>query len=94
MKTITIKLRTVLFAALTLLALVCFAPAGNAQQLENPGVPAANGLTQPEQQELTKTNTTSKTVKKKDKKQKEEKRSLRMTQSSGCMDFLFIGWGK
>lgn len=93
MKTITIKLRTILFAALTLLALVCFAPAGNAQQPENPGVPVANGLTQTAQQEQTATGKASKPGRKKDKTQKAEKRSMRMTQSSGCMDFLFIGWG-
>lgn len=93
MKTITIKLRTVLFAALTLLALVCFAPAGNAQQPEKPGVPVANGLVQTAQQEQTATRKASKQGRKKDKMQKAEKRNLRMTQGSSCMDFLFIGWG-
>ncbi len=93
MKTITIKLRTVLFAALTLLALVCFAPAGNAKQMTNPGYPAANGLTQTAMQEQVKTNSASKPGKEKTKKTKAEKRAMRMTQGSSCMDFLFIGWG-
>lgn len=91
MKTITIKLRTVLFAALTLLALVCFAPAGKAQQLQNPGSPFASGFTQAEKQVATAA--ASKPVRKKTKKQKAEKGTMRLAQSSGCMDFLFIGWG-
>jgi hypothetical protein len=93
MKTITIKLRTILFATLTLLALVCFAPAGHAKQITNPDYPAANGLAQTAKQDQTATTAASKPGKEKTKKTKAEKRALRMTQGSGCMDFLFIGWG-
>lgn len=95
MKTITINLRTVLFAALTLLALVCFAPAGKAHQLRPAGYPAANGFTQAVSP--AKAHAESKTVakpgQKKTKKQKAEKRNTHLSQGGGCMDFLFIGWG-
>lgn len=94
MKTITIKLRTVLFAALTMLALVCFVPSGSAQQLNHSGYPVANRFAPKAQYAQTETNATCKPGKKKEKKQQAKKGGLRFLQDDTCMGCLFIGWGK
>lgn len=94
MKTITIKLRTVLFAALTMLALVFLMPSGSAQQLNNSNYAVANQFASTAEHADNQTNATCKPGKKKEKKKQAPKGGLRFLQDDSCMGCLFIGWGK